>query len=468
MKRYKHLIGAESKDLIERYVSSTEFDTALAKHAAAVMLAHIEGLARAGLIPRGAYEAMRKALIEVVATGGESLYSWIGDREFEDVFEALELYLYDVAGPDAGRAALGRSRNDHVAAVLRLAARERVLSILEQMLGVREAFIEKALRYKGVILPFFTHTQVAQCGTAPNYFLAHEQAMADAWRAVLHSLEYLRQSPLGSGASAGAYLRIDPSIVEQKLCLDPDPIPPYYATGSRLFLIYTASAVVTAMTELSRFAEDMITLLITVPEGVELPPTHISTSSIMPHKRNPVTLEVARAKAAGVIGGLTALLATYKSLPYGYSLDFQEMNKHFLRILEDAEETLQVIRDFIDGVRLRAEVLEGFVRRFPCWSSDVIEYVAIETGRPLRELYAELAHELHSGGEGAGQARDFLRRYGVSDPLEVVKGRPSEKGVDELIERAVRRLRGDEALLKTLRGRYEECMRNLVGEEGAG
>ena len=115
-------------------------------------------------------------------------------------------------------------------------------------------------------------------------------------------------------------------------------------------------------------------------------------------------------------------------------------------------------------MNLKREGLEDFVRRFPCWSSDVIEYAAMKTRKPLRELYAELAHELHSGAGVSRSANYFLHKYGISDPFEIVKGRPSERGTDELIENAVERLKDDEELVGMVRSRYKECLRNLISD----
>jgi argininosuccinate lyase len=116
-----------------------------------VMLAHVKTLLSQGVILKECGESVLKALVEVVESKGEALYKWIsgGGHYFEDVFEALEAYLHEVAGVDAGYMAIGRSRNDHVAAVLRLFIRDRVLEVLQKLIELRRALLDKAIEFRG-------------------------------------------------------------------------------------------------------------------------------------------------------------------------------------------------------------------------------------------------------------------------------------------------------------------------------
>lgn len=467
MKRYKFFVEGGFKELTDKYVSSLEFDKLIAKYVAMVMLVHVEELVEKGVVDVELAKRIVQELVDIAKSGGEKLYSWVESRNeiYEDVFEALEAYLHNVAGPDAGRVAIGRSRNDHVATVLRLALRDKVLEILVKLLELRRVLIDKALKYKGTLFPFFTHEQVAQCGNASIYFLSYEKTLADVHALITQGLTLLNQSPLGSGAAAGTFVKLDVSGLSKKLCLSPEPVPPYYATGSRLFLLYIASLLSLVMAEISRFAEDLILLVNTIPRGVKIPRNHISTSSIMPHKRNLVTLEIARAKASKVIGALVSLLATYKSVPYGYNLDFQEMNIYFFNALNDVVDTIEVVKDFISGLELDESGIKASLGDKPCWSSDLIEYIAIDTGRPVRELYSELAKVLQSSlTESTGQLEDFFVKYGIEgvDTWALYRLKPVEEELGKMISRAEKQLQNDSDIVKRLNNELRRCNEMLA------
>lgn len=185
----------------------------------------------------------------------------------------------------------------------------------------------------------------------------------------------------------------------------------------------------------------------------------------MPHKRNLVTLEIARAKASKVIGALMSLLATYKSVPYGYNLDFQEMNVYFFEALNDVVNTLDVVKDFISGLELDENEMKTSLSDTPCWSSDLVEYIAIDTGRPVRELYSELAKVFQASTTGfTGQLEDFLAKYGIEgiDVRALYRLRPVEGELGKMIGCAERRLRNDFETVKQLSDDLSQCNEVLI------
>ncbi|MEM4848876.1 MAG: lyase family protein, partial [Ignisphaera sp.] len=368
-------------------------------------------------------------------------------------------------GPDGGRIAIGRSRNDHIAAVLRLALRDKVLDIIHKVLEIRKVLIDKAVEYKDKVFPFYTHAQVAQCGSAAQYFLTYEQIFTDIYAMLVHSLDYLNKNPLGSGAATGSIVQLNLDEISKELCLSAEILPPYYATGSRLFLIYVLFILSMAMLEIGRFVEDMMLLVNALKHGVEVAKHHISTSSIMPHKRNLVTLEIARAKTSKVLGALSALMSIYKSVPYGYNLDFQEMNYIAFESIKDIEETLEIIKDFIATLELKEEVVKEYLKDKPCWSSDLIEYIATISGKPIRELYAELAKVLQKYLVGdISSLKEFLTRYSIGEEevQSLYKIKPFEKSLDQAINHALNRLQENLKEVKRVNEGLKRCNEMLI------
>lgn len=467
MERYKFFVGGESKEFTDRYTSSIEFDRIIVRYVAMVMLAHVKELARNKLIDVESAKKIVNELTDIIESSGEKLYKWIKskNRLYEDVFEALEVYLYEVVGSEAGRIAIGRSRNDHISATLRLVLRDKVIEVLERLLELRRTLVAKALEYGNTLFPFFTHEQIAQCGSAAIYFLSYEKTFADLWLLLSYSMDLLSQNPLGSGAAAGTFVRLDIDRLSEELCFSKEFIPPYYATGSRLFLLYVVSVLSLIMVEVSRFVKDMMLLANVIRQGIEIPKHHVSTSSIMPHKRNLVTLEIARAKSSKTIGILTSLLSAYKSIPYGYNLDFQEMNVQLFDILKDVVDTLEVIKDFISGLELKEDTMRVLLSDRPCWSSDLVEYLAISTGRPVRELYAELAKVFQiTVAEHDIQLENLLARYGIdkASVWTLHKLKPIEKSLDNMLSYVKERIQKDFERVKHLNSSLSRCSEMLI------
>jgi len=467
MDRYKVLVGGEIKDSIDRYTSSFEFDKSIAKYVAQVMLVHVISLSKKNIIENDLARVISRELLDIMNSDGEKLYRWAKEKGkiYEDIFEALELYLYEAVGPGAGSIAIGRSRNDHIATVLRLVLRDRALSISSKILKLRKTLIDKAIEYRETTFPFYTHAQLAQCGSASLYFLTYEQSLADIFQMFKLSLNFLNQNPLGSGASAGTTVPIDLDLVSRDLCLKLDPIPPYYSTGSRLFLLYFLSVLTLLMSEIGRLIEDIMLFVNVLQQGIEVPRHHISTSSIMPHKRNLVTLEIARAKVSKALGSFTASISIYKSLPYGYNLDFQELNIIVFDILRDIEETLDIVNDFLTGLRLNDEDIKRYLEGKPCWSSDLIEYIAISTGKPVRELYAKLAKVLQQYLSGNKESlKNFLAEYGLGEHTlnSIHKLRPIEKVLQSILGYSIKRFNDDKNEVEQVDVYLKSCNEMLI------
>ena len=464
--RYRIYLGA-SKDLIESYFSSLEEDRILAKYSAMVMLAHVKTLLSQGVMPKEHGKDVLKALVEVVKSEGEILYKWIseGKHYFEDVFEALEAYLHEVASADAGYIAIGRSRNDHVAAVLRLYTRDRVLEVLQKLIELRRAFLDKATEFRSIIIPYFTHGQVAQCGSASIYFASYEYAFSNIWRLLIQGLEMLNENPLGAGAANGSLLNLNRSYLTKMLCFSDSLIPPYYSTGSRLFALYYLNTLSLLMLEISRFAEDMLIINNSIPDAINPPIEHVATSSIMPHKRNLVTMEMARAKASKVLGHAIASQSIYKGLPYGYNLDLQEINSLIMQAFDIASSTLDVLTDFVSRLYLNGDAFLKHLINKPCWSSELVEYIALTSGRPVREVYLAVAKLFKNCNPVDEKCiSKVLTAFGLSahDMLNIVKNKPVEISVKKMLEDAWSRLERDRITLKNVSELIEKCTAELL------
>ena len=399
--------------MVSGYTSSIADDVEIAEEVVAVMKAHVSHLMERGLVPREDGEAILKALEEIRV---EDLLR----PGYEDVHEALEDYIIKRVGPRGGWVGLGRSRNDHVAAAIRL----RLLRHIDALKASAERLMcvaaRRAAEYADCIMPSFTHFQPAQPITFGHYLLALYELLADMERALDAVRPIVDRSPLGSGPSGGTSAPLDRARLARLAGFGDVAENTLYASSSRFFASLAASAVASALAELSRFVDDLIAWSSPLIGYVEPPPEHISTSSIMPHKRNPVTLEVLRARISEAVADASALLAVQEKIGYGYSLDLQEATRHLWRVFKTAEEGLEILKGFLEGMKFRCDKAYQDAARFPTTSSDAAERLAL-SGIPFREAYFKVAEAVKAGSAQLPDPRDAVKRpvSGSPDPEEV-------------------------------------------------
>jgi len=414
MALYRRWIGGSS-DVVSGYTSSVQDDAEIAEEVVEVMRAHAAHLAEAGLIPRGDGEALLKAL-------GEARVEDLLRPGYEDVHEALEDYLIKRVGPAGGWVGLGRSRNDHVAAAIRLRLLRHMDALSAEVERLMCVAARRAAEYADCVMPSFTHFQPAQPITFGHYLLALHELLSDFLSALAAVRPVVDKSPLGSGPSGGTSAPLDRVRLARLAGFGGVAENTLYASSSRFFAGLAASVVASALAELSRFVDDLVAWSSPLLGYVEPPAEHVSTSSIMPHKRNPVTLEVLRARISEALADAEALLAVQEKIGYGYSLDLQEATRHLWRVFKTAEEGASVLRSFLEGMRFNCGKAYQDARRYPTTSSDAAERLALG-GVPFREAYFKIAEAVKAGSSDLPDPREAVKRpvLGSPDPEGVRK-----------------------------------------------
>lgn len=426
------------KDPVVWYTSSSKEDVKILEQVKLVMKAHIIELFLSGHITR---DDCKKLLQGINSFGG------IGEN-YEDVHEALEDHLLKYAGELGGVVGLGRSRNDHVATALRLKMRDEIISLLEELLELRASLISRAENEVNTLFPSFTHFQPAQPTSLGHYLLYIEEEISRRWETIFSSLRVVNRSPLGSGAIVGTSVDLNRDREASLLGFEGVIVNTISATSSRADLISACMEVGVLMLTLGRVAEDLILLSSKFVNVLLLPDDHVSTSSLMPQKRNAVTMEILRAKASGVLGGLMALSSIYGSIPSGYNLDLQEMNEYYWDILEDAENGVRVLHDILMKLKVMNPKLD-----VETLSTDEAELKAKE-GLSYRTAYFQVAKVVREG--------KFSPSITFQESLakKVVRGSPSPVRMRESILEAKNRL---EVHGKQL-GEYKNSVLKGLGE----
>jgi len=411
---YRRWIGGPG-DLVSRYTSSVSDDSEIGEKVIRIMEAHVRHLSELGLIPREYSEAILRAL-------GDVKLSELLVGGYEDIHEALEDYLIKRLGPIGGYVGLGRSRNDHVAAAIRLRLLDYLDLIRDRVRSLRRTLLGLSMKYSGCVMPGFTHSQPAQPITLGHYFLAMDEALMD-FESLLNPLRSIvDKSPLGSGAVGGTTVPMDRARLGKYAGFGGVVENTLYATGSRFFMSMAMSLVVSLLLELGRFVEDLINWSSPMIGYIRPSEEHVSTSSIMPHKRNPVTLEVLRARIGEALGHLNAALSIQRNLGTGYSLDLQEATRHLWAIMGICADGLEVLRSFIASASYDCERMRSDASKYPITSSDVAESIAMSRGIPYREAYFAVARDL--GSLSLPSPEDSVKSKGIlggPNPSEVLR-----------------------------------------------
>jgi len=316
------------------FLSSLAGDERIFEADLAVDQAHVIMLAEQEIVDDEEAGTILEALADVENAGHDALSSG------EDVHEAIESAVIDRVGPDGGKMHTARSRNDEVAACIRYRLRADLLEAVETTLALREALIETAADHTETLMPGYTHLQPAQPITVGHYLMSYASTISRDTARLLDAYDRTNESPLGGAAFAGTPFEIDRERTAELLGFDAVVDNSMDASSARDFLAEATSALAAHATTLSGLAEDVI---IFANKGyVDLSDDYSSTSSIMPQKKNPDTLELTRAVAGDAIGELTGLLSTLKGLPRAYNRDLQRAHPHTFRAVDAVVEASAV------------------------------------------------------------------------------------------------------------------------------
>ncbi|NPA23612.1 MAG: argininosuccinate lyase [Crenarchaeota archaeon] len=452
---YRLPLLGETENWLSRYISSIEDDREIARHIVLTLLEHVIELHRCGTIPREVACKICRALREIYDKI-EELYSRQDLDRYEDFHELLEKHLVDKLGIDvAGWIGLGRSRNDHVVTAHRLKLREVFRDLIIRILELRRALIDRAEQHRDKMFIAFTHGQPAQVTLFSHYLLSIEEMLQTYVNMLLQVLEkVVEKSPLGCGPAVGTTVPIDRYREARDLCFNDICINALYCTESRDYLLITGSILSSLSVELSRVVNDLIRLADPQIGIIVIPEEHCATSSIMPHKRNPATLEIARARLGRVLGEYVSLCSIIRCVGKGYYLDLQEATPHVWNMARIIMNVLEILRDIFSKIRVNDDKVRKLVSELPVTSAETVEQTCLKSGRSFREIYLETARKIREGTACLLPPEDVLA-------LRSSIGSASLRGIDRQISDAISRLEKDYNALRRLEERIVTAVSNV-------
>ncbi|MHC4883656.1 MAG: argininosuccinate lyase [Planctomycetota bacterium] len=370
--------------LLAQYSESISFDRELAEVDIRGSLAHAKMLRAIKVLTAkdlaGINRGMKAILKDI--RSGQFEYR-IAD---EDIHMAIEAELTRRIGDPARKLHTARSRNDQVATDFRLWTREAI-DQLDQDLNVLQANLVKlAEANRDLVIPGFTHLQRAQPVLLAQHLLAYVEMFARDRERLADGRKRVNRLPLGACAMAGTTLPIDREMVRKELGFDSLCMNSMDAVSDRDFCVELLSGLSLIMAHTSRFCEDVIHWASSEWGLITLADEWSTGSSIMPQKRNPDLLELARGKTGRVYGALTSLLTLLKGLPMTYNRDLQEDKPQVFDAVRTVHSTLHTLGAFAPSLQFNAEVADAMLVGGFLEATVVAEYL-VEKGLPFRHAH---------------------------------------------------------------------------------
>ena len=303
--------SAGPAEAVKAFSESVSYDWRLFKHDIAGSIAHAKGLAKVGLLTKAEAAKIERGLRAIEREIESGKFKW--DRDCEDVHMNIEAALVRKIGTAGRKLHTARSRNEQVAADMRLWLRDEVVRVLEAIRGLQQSLVALAEKNLDVVMPGYTHLQRAQPVLFSHAMLAYAEMFERDHGRFAWSLLSLFRCPLGSGALAGSTLKLDREYVARQLNDALVTQNSMDAVSDRDFVLtFLGYAGICGM-HLSRLAEDLI-LWSTAEFGfIAIGDSYTTGSSLMPQKKNPDVAELVRGKTGRLYGNLVAVLTTLPS-----------------------------------------------------------------------------------------------------------------------------------------------------------
>ena len=321
------LFSEPMSDLVKRYTASVFFDKRLWQADIAGSLAHADMLATQKIINAADHASIKKGMAQITGEIESGAFEW--KLDLEDVHLNIEARLTQLVGDAGKRLHTGRSRNDQVATDVRLWLRGEIDLIGDLLLDLQRALLDIAEKNVEVILPGFTHLQVAQPVSFGHHMLAYVEMFARDAARMLDVRKRVNFLPLGAAALAGTSYPLDRERVAKTLgMVDADRQPcvcqnSLDAVSDRDFAIEFTAAASICMVHISRLSEELILWMSQNFGFIQIADRFTTGSSIMPQKKNPDVPELARGKTGRVVGHLMGLITLMKGQPLAYNKDNQ-------------------------------------------------------------------------------------------------------------------------------------------------
>ncbi|MCX7951347.1 MAG: argininosuccinate lyase [Clostridiales bacterium] len=385
MKLWGGRFEKDTNDLMKKFNNSFDVDKRLYKQDIKGSIAHAKMLQKVGILSFDEGEKIVSGLYTILKDIEEGSLKLEGD--FEDIHAFVEFNLIERIGEVGKKLHTSRSRNDQVAVDMKMFVKEEVGEIIKKLEKLKEVLILKG-KENNFLMPGFTHLQPAQVITFSYHMKAYCEMFERDIKRLKNALEILDECPLGSGALAGTTNDIDRDFTSNELGFK-HPTKNYLdSVSDRDYLIELLSSFSITMMHLSRLSEEIIIWSTPQFNFVKLSDEYSTGSSLMPHKKNPDSVELIRGKTGRVYGSLVTLLTTLKALPLAYNKDMQEDKECFFDALDTVDMCIEIMTGVIQSMTVNGDAMLKSLKIGFLNATEVADYLV------KKGVYFRDAHEI--------------------------------------------------------------------------
>lgn len=381
---------------IERFTvgRDREMDMYLAKYDVLGSMAHITMLESIGLLEKDELTRLLAALKDIYAScvRGE----FVIEDGVEDVHSQVELMLTRKLGDIGKKIHSGRSRNDQVLVDLKLFIRHEIKEIADLVKALFDELLQKSEQYKGVLMPGYTHLQVAMPSSFGLWFGAYAESLADDMLFLQAAWRMANRNPLGSAAGYGSSFPLNRTMTTELLGFDSMDYNVVYAQmGRGKTERNTAFAMASIAGTLAKMAYDACLFNSQNFSFVKLPKECTTGSSIMPHKKNPDVFELIRAKSNKLQALPAQITLIMNNLPSGYFRDLQIIKEEFLPAFDELKDCLRMAAYIVNRMEVNEHILDD-PRYDLMFSVEEVNRLAAQ-GMPFRDAYKKVGLDIEAG-----------------------------------------------------------------------
>ena len=376
-----------SKKLISNFSSSLNLDKRLYKEDIELSIAYSKALVKIDILTSKEQRSIERALKSISNEIKNKKFNW--KPELEDIHMNIESRLHDLVGSFAGKIHTGKSRNDQIATIERMYVKNSIHDLVNKIEILQKEIVLKADNHLDYVMPSYTHLQRAQPILLSHQLMAYYEMLQRDKSRLNNCYEIADELILGSGAVAGSFYKLDRNFLAKELGFKKINSNSIDGVSDRDFIIEFLSSISISMMHLSRISEELIIWCSEEFDFIKLSDDVVTTSSMMPQKRNPDFLELIRGKFGGILGNFISLLVTMKSLPFSYNRDMQEDKKPLINSVDEFSNSLINMTQIIKKSKFNKNKLENATNG-NILATDIADLLAIN-GVPFREAHIKVS-----------------------------------------------------------------------------
>ena len=371
-----------------------EMDLYLAKYDVLGSMAHITMLESIGLIGHEELPILLAELRKIYALADRG--EFVIEEGIEDVHSQVELMLTRALGDMGKKIHSGRSRNDQVLLDLKLFTRAQLQEVTQLVKTLFDVLISQSNRYKEVLLPGYTHLQIAMPSSFGLWFGAYAESLADDMQLLQAAYKICNRNPLGSAAGYGSSFPLNRQMTTDLLGFDSMNYNVVYAQMGRGKMERTVSfALASIAGTLAKLAFDACMFNSQNFGFIKLPDQFTTGSSIMPHKKNPDVFELTRAKCNKIQGLPMQITLLFNNLPSGYFRDLQIIKEMFLPAFDELKDCLRMVTHMMREIKVNEHIMDDD-KYAPIFSVEEVNRRVL-AGVPFRDAYKQVGLEIEAG-----------------------------------------------------------------------